>query len=101
MTVKIVALFAQPADREAFERHYLDVHVPLTEKVPGMDRFESARFAAALDRGEQPFYRIAEMFFVDDDALQAALRSVEMKESGADFRRIAPPGSRLFAATVD
>lgn len=101
MTVKLVVLYSQPDDPDAFDKHYLGVHGPLVEKIPGLQRFEGARFAAAADGGEQTYFRIAELWFADQDALQAALGSDEGKATAADYQQIAPPGSRMFVAAVD
>ena len=101
MTVKLVVLYTQPEDPDEFDRHYLDVHGPLVLKIPGLERFEGARFAAALDGGEQTFFRIAELYFADEATLQAGVGSDEGKATAADYQQIAPPGSRMFVAAVD
>jgi uncharacterized protein (TIGR02118 family) len=101
MTVKLVVLYTQPDDAEAFDEHYLGVHGPLVEKVPGLQRFEGARFVAAADDGEITYHRIAELWFEDQESMQAALGSDEGKATGRDYGQIAPPGSRMFVATVD
>jgi uncharacterized protein (TIGR02118 family) len=101
VTVKVVVLFTPPGDLEAFEQHYRETHLPLAGKVPGLQRLETGRFVSTADGGEQTYYRMAEMYFADEDALQTALRSPEMRASGADFRGLAAPGSRIFIETVD
>ncbi len=47
MTVKLVVLYTQPDDPDAFDEHYLGVHGPLVEKIPGLLRWEGARFTRA------------------------------------------------------
>jgi uncharacterized protein (TIGR02118 family) len=101
MTVKLVVLYTQPGDGEEFDRHYLAVHGPLVAKIPGLDRWEGARIVAAPDGGEQTYHRIAELYFSDMDALGAALGTDEGKATAADYGQIAPPGSRMFIASVD
>jgi uncharacterized protein (TIGR02118 family) len=101
MTIKLVVLYTQPDDGDAFDGHYLGVHVPLVNKVPGLQRFEGARIAAAADGGEQTYFRIAELYFADQAALEAGLGSDEGKATAADYQRIAPAGSRMFVAAVD
>jgi uncharacterized protein (TIGR02118 family) len=100
MTIKLVVLYTQPTDADAFDRHYLAVHGPLVEKIPGLQRWEGARFVAAPDGGEQTYFRIAELYFKDQAALEAALASPESAATAADFQKIAPPGSRMFIAAV-
>ncbi len=101
MTVKLVVLYTQPENPEEFERHYTEQHVPLVHKVPGLQQFDAARFLAAGDNGELSYYRIAELTFADQEALQAALASDEGQATAADYGKIAPPGSRLLVAAVD
>lgn len=101
MTVKLIVLYTQPDDRDSFEEHYLGVHGPLVNKIPGLQRWEGARIVAAPDGGEQTYFRIAELYFSDQDALQAALGSAAGQETAGDFQQIAPPGSRMFVAAID
>jgi uncharacterized protein (TIGR02118 family) len=101
MTVKLVVLYMQPDDPEAFDEHYLGVHMPMVAGVPGLERAESGRIFAAADGGEKTYYRIAELYFADQEALNAGLGSAQGKAVAADYTKIAPPGSRLFVATVD
>jgi uncharacterized protein (TIGR02118 family) len=100
MAVKLVVLYTQPADPDAFDKYYLETHVPLAEKVPGVKRFEGARFGAAPDGGELTYHRIAELWFDDQAALEAGLGSPEGQATAADYQQIAPPGSRMFIAAV-
>jgi uncharacterized protein (TIGR02118 family) len=101
MTVKLVVLYAQPEQPEEFERHYTEHHVPLVHKIPGLQQFDSGRLVSAGDGGELSYYRIAELTFADQGALEAALSSEQSQATAADYRKIAPPGSRLFIAAVD
>jgi uncharacterized protein (TIGR02118 family) len=98
MSAKLVVLYGTPDDPDAFDAHYRDVHVPLVQKVPGLDKFEWATFAAAADGGELTYHVIAELHFADPDALQTALGTDEGKAAAADFAQIAPSGSRMFVA---
>jgi uncharacterized protein (TIGR02118 family) len=101
MSAKLVVLYGSPDDLDAFDAHYRDVHVPLVEKVPGLDKFEWGTFVAAADGGEQTFHLIAELHFADPDALQAAMASDAGKAAGDDYGKIAPPGSRMFVAVMN
>ena len=101
MTVKLVVLYTQPDNADSFEEHYLAVHAPLVDALPGLQRWEGARFVATADDGEQTHHRIAELYFADPDALEAALSSPEGTAAGADYQQIAPPGSRMYIAALD
>ncbi len=101
MTVKLVVLYTQPDDPAAFDEHYLAVHGPLVQQIPGLQRFETGKFVAALDGGEQAYFRIAELVFADQAAMDAAFGSPEGAATAADYAQIAPPGSRMFAVAID
>ena len=101
MTVKLVVLYTQPNDHAAFDEHYLGVHAPLVAKLPGLQRFETGTIAMALDGGEHTYHRIAELYFADDAAMQAAFGSPEGSATAADYGVIAPPGSRMFVEEVE
>jgi uncharacterized protein (TIGR02118 family) len=96
MTVKLVVLYAQPADAAAFDRHYVDVHKPLVDALPGLARFETGTFGT-----KAPYYRIAELYFADRDALNAAVGSPEGAATNEDFAQIAPEGSQILIEEID
>lgn len=85
--MKLVALYKQPADPEAFEKAYFDTHIPLIEKVPGLQKTVITRFTRAL-MGEA-FYMMAEMYFADGDALKTAMKSPEMRAAGDNLNSFA------------
>jgi uncharacterized protein (TIGR02118 family) len=101
MTVKLVVMYAQPEDHAAFDEHYLGVHVPLVEKIPGLQRFESGKVTAALDGGEHTYHRIAELYFADQAAMDAGFGCSEGGATAQDYGQIAPPGSRMFIQVID
>jgi uncharacterized protein (TIGR02118 family) len=101
MTVKLMVLYTHPEDADTFDRHYLDVHMPLVAKIPGLQRAESGRLVSALDGGEQTFHRVAELYFADQKALGLGFASDEGKATAADYQQIAPPGSRMFVEVID
>lgn len=100
MTVKLVVLYAQPDDPDAFDEHYFGTHIPLVQVMPGLQRAEAAKFLAAMDGGDQTFYLSAELYFADRAAMESAFGSPEGRATGADYQKIAPPGSRMFVAEI-
>ena len=95
---KIVALYREPADPEAFWRHYREVHVPLAKTVPGL----TAISVTTVDRtlvGEPGNYLLAELCFADEDTFRSALRSPENAALGADLAHFAGGIVTVFTAT--
>jgi uncharacterized protein (TIGR02118 family) len=101
MTVKLVVLYTHSADPDAFDKHYLGIHMPLVRKLPGLLRAESGRITTALDGGERTYHRVAELYFADQAALDAGFGSPEGGATAADYQQIAPPGSRMFIEVLD
>ena len=86
--VKLIALYKKPADAQAFEEHYANVHLPLIEKIPGLRKTELSRITGA-PRGEAPFYLMYEMYFDDMDVYNRAMASEENKAAGKDLMSFA------------
>jgi uncharacterized protein (TIGR02118 family) len=101
MTIKLVVMYTQPDDPAAFDEHYLGVHMPLVAKLPGLERTETGKVTAALDGGEQTYYRITGLYFADQDAMSAAFGSPAGAQTAADYGQIAPPGSRMLIEVLD
>ncbi|HXF82230.1 MAG TPA: EthD family reductase [bacterium] len=86
--VKLIALYRRPPDPAAFDRHYAEQHAPLIRQLPGLRRFEAWRVTGAPG-GEAPYYLVGEMYFDDQEALRAALRSPQGRAAGDDLQRFA------------
>jgi uncharacterized protein (TIGR02118 family) len=97
--VKLVALYKQPADIEAFEKAYFDMHIPLIKKVPGLQNTTITRFTRTVVG--DGFYLMAEMYFADQDALKAGMKSPEMAAAGENLDGFAKGMYTLLFATED
>ncbi len=95
--VKLIALYQKPADVDAFERHYAQVHIPLVEKIPGIRKTEWTRFLAS-PRGEAPYYMMYEMYFDNMESYKAAMKSEENKAAGQDLMSFAKDIVTLMVA---
>ena len=85
--MKLTALYKQPADPQAFDQDYFNTHLPLLNKVPGLQRTVLTRFTRTL-MGEE-MYMMAEMYFTDSSALKAAMKSPEMAAAGENLNTFA------------
>ena len=71
MTARFLALYQAPADPEAFDRHYREVHIPLARQLPALRRYTLGGDAAAI-RGA-PYYLVAELEWDTMEDLRAPL----------------------------
>lgn len=86
--VKLIALYRVPEDKNMFDKHYEEIHTPLVKKMPGLRKLEVARITGA-PMGEPKHHLIAEMYFDDQDTMNAALASPEGKATGRDLMSFA------------
>jgi uncharacterized protein (TIGR02118 family) len=92
---RLIALYNQPADPEAFDAHYRDVHTPLVGSYPKLRQLRTSRPAGVGGR-PSPFYLMAEMTFDSSGDLDEALGSEAAMASARDLRNFATAGAVLF-----
>jgi uncharacterized protein (TIGR02118 family) len=73
-TARFIVLWGTPTDRDAFDRHYRDIHIPLVTQLPGLRRYTLSRNIESV-RGEEPPHQVAELDWDDMHALRSAFDS--------------------------
>jgi uncharacterized protein (TIGR02118 family) len=97
---KVFALYKTPSDPAAFDRYYIDVHVPIAKKIPGLRAYEITHGAIGMLGGRSPYHLIATLTFDSVAAIQAALASPEGQATAADLGNFATGGVELFFAEM-
>jgi uncharacterized protein (TIGR02118 family) len=90
---RMVVIYRTPADVEAFDRHYFEVHVPLAKKIPGLRKYEVSEGPIAVLLGASDIYRIGTLYFDDMAAIERAFASPEGQAAREDRRLFAPDDS--------
>jgi len=85
---KLIVVYRIPRDPAEFDRYYAQVHTPLVKKIPGLRRLEVTRLTGAPS-GASDLYLIAELYFDNTAAREAALTSNEGKAAEADLPKFA------------
>ncbi len=98
--VKLTVLFGHPEDPEAFEEYYANEHLPLAAKIPNVQRFESGRMRA-VDGGESPYHRIAELWFESAERMGEAMASPEAEAATGDLSNFATGGATFLVSEVE
>jgi uncharacterized protein (TIGR02118 family) len=98
--VKLLVLYGPPTDPAAFEEYYANTHLPLAGKIPNVARFEASRIVGTPDGGDPPYYRVAEVWFESQEALQASMSSPEGQETVADIPKFATGGATVLVGEV-
>ncbi len=86
--VKLIALYKQPEDPKAFDKHYKNVHTPITKKIPGLRKMEVTKIVGS-PTGKSEYYLLCEMYYDDHESLKKAMRTEEAKESARDLQSFA------------
>ena len=98
--MKLTVLFGQPKDPEAFEEYYANQHLPLAARIPNVQRFESGRMHA-VDGGESPYHRIAELWFESAEQMGEAMSSLEGEAASVDLPNFATGGAKFLVSEVE
>jgi uncharacterized protein (TIGR02118 family) len=93
---RLVVMYKTPKDTAAFDKHYLEKHVPLAKKIPGLRKYELSRGPIVTPAGPSGFHLIATLYFDDLAAIQSAFASPEGKAAGADVPTFATGGAELL-----
>ena len=104
--VKLMVLYGRPDDPTAFEEYYVNTHLPLVEKVPNLQKFETSKTIAtktiATPDGSEPnYYRISEYSFEDMDQLMSSLSTPEGQAPENDVPTFATGGATMLIQEVD
>ncbi len=98
--VKFVALYKKPADVDAFETHYREIHAPLARKIPGLQKLEISHMTGS-PAGEPNFYMMAELYFEDEVMMFAGMGSDEGKAADKDVMSFADDIIHMMFAKVE
>lgn len=97
MTIaKLIVAYPQPLDLEAFEKVYVEEHVPLAiAKLEGKTKIVATKILAS-PQGTPPFYRIAEVYFPSMKALEKCAASAGGKEALDHAAKISTGGAPVI-----
>ncbi|BCJ88367.1 EthD family reductase [Effusibacillus dendaii] len=86
---KVIVIYEEPKDKEGFEKHYFDVHIPLAKKLPTLKNAAINRVLHG-ENTDQNMYLVAELEFEDVDTLNQSLSSAEGQEVQGDVANLVP-----------
>ncbi|QSZ53932.1 EthD family reductase [Paenarthrobacter sp. AT5] len=94
---KIIVLYPEPADRDAFIEYYESTHLPLAMKLPGLRSWRyTTNISPGAGGGPSPYFAIFEAEFNDAGELQAAMASPEGQAVAADVPNYATGGALVL-----
>ena len=86
---KMTVIYKTPNDKDFFERHYFEVHVPLAKQLPGLIKYEINEGTVVSITGHAAPYRIANLYFETLDTMMLAFRSELGQKCAADRKILA------------
>ncbi|MFF0494271.1 EthD family reductase [Nocardia sp. NPDC003482] len=89
---KLVVLYPEPADPDHFREYYVNTHLPLVARMPGLLAWRYS-FEVAATEGETPYFAVFEAEFADAAAMTAARESPEGRRVAADVANYATGGA--------
>jgi len=98
--IKLIAMYKTPGDKEMFDKHYFEKHMPLVAAIPGLIKSEVSK-VKALPGTESNYYLMTEMYYDDMDAFNAAMGSAEGKASARDIVNFAKDNVEFFMGKVE
>lgn len=98
--IQLTVLYGQPQDPAAFDRYYHETHVSLAKRLPGLKGYTVNKPTSLDPQERSPYYLIADLYFENMGALQAALQSSEGQAAAGDLQNFATGGVTLVAGEV-
>jgi uncharacterized protein (TIGR02118 family) len=98
--VKLTVLYGHPTDPAAFEQYYAASHMPLVSKIKQILKAETTKFMDEADGSKAAFYRMAELWFADIEALQTGMGSAAGQATAADIANFATGGVTMLTGEV-
>ncbi|MBZ0202258.1 MAG: EthD family reductase [Ignavibacteria bacterium] len=98
--IKLIAMYKTPSDKEIFDKHYFNNHLPIVAKIPGLIKSEVSKIKP-LPGTESDYYLMTEMYYADMDSFNAAMGSPEGKASARDIVNFAKNSVEFFLGKVD
>jgi uncharacterized protein (TIGR02118 family) len=95
--VRLIALYSQPDDTDAFDEHYRDVHTPIVQRYPKIRGIRLTKTDGVGGRLPS-YYLVGEMTFDSRADLDEALASDAGQQSARDLRNFATAGVTLLVA---
>jgi uncharacterized protein (TIGR02118 family) len=96
--VKFVIMFRKPLNQKRFEDNYNNF-LALIERMPSITR-RQVNTVLGSPVGDSPFYRVLEIYFESEVALQESLMSPAGQEAGGELSKFGARHIEIFYAEV-
>jgi uncharacterized protein (TIGR02118 family) len=99
--IRLLVLYGQPKDPEAFDRYYQEIHIPLARRMQGLKKWTIGKVTQAPDGPASPWYYMADLYADSREQLDAILASPEGQASIADVPNYASGGVTFVFTEIE
>ena len=90
--VRLLVLYGQPKDPDAFDRYYAEIHVPLARRMKGLKHWTIGKVQETAGGMPSPWYYVADLVAESREQLDEIIASPEGQAAVADVPNYATGG---------
>ena len=98
---QMIAIYQTPEDKDAFDKHYFDIHIPLAKKLPGLIKYDVSKSPVISTTGDSDTYLIGTLYFDSLDAIKEAFSSPQGRACAADRKILVPDENKIQIYVFD
>ena len=91
----MIVIYKTPKNKDAFIKHYFEVHIPLTKKLPGIRKYVVSKNPIISVTGDSDVFLVGELHFDSLEAIKTAFASSEGIACAADRKIFAPDDDKV------
>jgi uncharacterized protein (TIGR02118 family) len=93
---QLLVMYKTPKDTAAFDKYYVEKHIPIAKKIPGLRKYEVSHGPVATPAGSSGYHLVALLQFDSLAAIQSAFGSAEGQAAAADVGNFATGGADIM-----
>ena len=90
--IRLLILYGQPKDPEAFLKYYNEVHIPIAKKMKGLKGWTLGKVIGTPGNQPTPYFYVADLVADSRSAMEAILESPEGRAAVNDVPNFASGG---------
>lgn len=99
--IRLLVLYGQPQDPEAFDRYYRDHHIPIAKRIKGLVKWTIGKVQGTPGGEPAPYYYVADLYMESRAAFEQMLASPEGQAAVADVPNYATGGVTFLYTEVE
>ncbi len=99
--IRLLVLYGHPADPEAFDKYYDDIHIPLAKRMQGLRKWTIGKVTGTPGGAPPPYYYVADLYADSREQMEAILASPEGQAAVRDVPNYASGGVTFLYTEVE